>query len=98
LHAEVGVTGGADDAAVDDLLEEAEALGVVGAPAVDHEAQAVLLGEVGLAGVQLEVVTLREALDLQLDAHAAERLLQRLGGLLLRRALDAEGDGGAEAV
>ena len=98
LDAEVGVTCRADRAAVDDLLEEAVAVRPVSAPAVDHEAELVGLGEVRLAGVQLEVVTLRVRLDGQLDADLGQRLLQRLGGGLLLRPLGAVGDVRREAV
>ena len=87
LDAEVGVAAGRpDDAAVDDLGQEAEAVRPVRAPAVHHQAEVVRLHEVRLAGVELEVVAGRVGLDRQLDADPGQRLLQRLGGRLLLRA------------
>src|SRR5256714_3279589 len=99
LDAQVGVaTTGPDRPAVDDLLQEAEAVRPVGAPPVDDDAELVVLGEVRLAGVQLGVVTRRERLEGQVDADLAQRLLERLGGGLLLWALRAGGDVDREAV
>src|SRR5215203_2174110 len=66
--AEVGVAGRADGPAVHDLGEEAITVRPVRGPPVGHQAELVLLREVRLAGVQLEVVTLRVRLEGQLDA------------------------------
>src|SRR2546429_5943049 len=88
LHGQVRVAARRPgDPAVDDLLQEAEAVRPVRAPAVGHDAQAVVLGVVRLGGVELEVVTLRERLERELDAGLGEGLLQRLGQRLLLRPL-----------
>src|SRR6185369_17434288 len=87
-----------DDPAVDDLLKEPEAVVPICSPAVGGQPKVVGHEERWLSDVDREVVTRRVALQCQTDANPLERLLKRLGGSLLLRAVGAVGHVRRETV